>query len=105
MFDFKDQGEINIDGESSVPVIDFRAFVQFVDVGWQLDNYLDSVDTEQDDSNEFEMPILFAVEFFIKQNAWPASSQNYLINEHNDRTRLKEIVYKAMLDHNQMSVF
>jgi hypothetical protein len=43
--------------------------------------------------------------FFNEGNAWLLSSQNDLINEHNDRTGLKGIVYRAMIDHNHMSCY
>ncbi len=72
-----------------------------MEVGRELDNSPDDMETELDDGNMFEMPhLLCAEEFFINENGWPESSQKYLINEHNDQTGLKEIVYKALIDHN-----
>ena len=78
------------------------------EVGWELDDLddLDAVVTEQNDDNMLKMPAVFrAEEFVIKENGWSNSSRSYLINEHNDRTGLKGIVYKALIDHQRMSGF
>ena len=75
MFDLEDQGGINIDSENSVIDNNSTAQIQFMEVGWELDDYPDIVDTKQSNGNMFEMPSLFcAEEFFIKENAWPESS-------------------------------
>jgi hypothetical protein len=64
------------------------------------------LDTEHDEGNIFEMPTSFvAEEFFTKGNNWSAACHSFLINEHNDRTGLKGIVFRAMIDHNQKSGF
>ena len=79
MFDLEDQGEINIDGESSVLDNKCRAQVQFKEVGWELDDYLDAMDTKQNNDNMFEMPSLFCTEeFFKKENAWLNLSESIL---------------------------
>ena len=78
------------------------------EVGWELDDLddLDAVVTEQNDDNMLKMPAVFrAEEFFIKENGWSSSSRSYLINKHNDRTGLKGIVYKALIDHQRMLGF
>ena len=69
MCDLEDQGEINISGKRSVPVNDLKAQFQFMEVGWELDNFPDAMDTELDDGDMFEMPCLIcAEEFFINEN-------------------------------------
>ena len=69
MFDLKDQGEFNTDYVSPVPVSYVWAEVQFTGGGWELGDFCECMDTEQDDSNMLEMPTLFyAEEFFIKVN-------------------------------------
>lgn len=101
MFDFEDP-EMNPDPDNVC------AEFHSTEVGWELDDLddLDAVVTEQNDDNMFKMPAVFrAEEFFIKENGWSNSSRSYLINEHNDRTGLKGIVYKALIDHQRMSGF
>ncbi len=56
MFDLKDQGGINIDDKSSVLDHGFWERVQFSEVGWELDDYPDDVDSKQNNSNMFEIP-------------------------------------------------
>jgi hypothetical protein len=61
---------------------------------------------KQDQGNIFEMPTSFVAEdFFTKENNWSAASQSILINEHNNRTGLKRIVFRATIDHNRKSGF
>ena len=101
MFDFEEP-EMNTDPDNVC------AEFHSTGVGWELDDLddLDAVVTEQNDDNMFKMPAVFrAEEFFIKENGWSNSSRSYLINEHNDRTGLKGIVYKALIDHQRMSGF
>ena len=74
--------------------------------GWELKGDHKSMDTEQYEDNIFKMPTSFvAEEFFTKENDWPATSQIFLINEHNNRSGLKGIVFRAMIDHNRKSNF
>lgn len=64
--------------------------VQFMEEAWELEGDCEGLNTEQDEGNIFEMPTSFvAEEFFNKENNWPANSQSFLINKHNDRTGLK----------------
>jgi hypothetical protein len=52
------------------------------------------------------MPTSFvADEFFTNGNNWSAACQSFLINKHNDRTRLKGIVFRATIDHSWKSGF
>ena len=74
--------------------------------GWELKGDHEGMDIEQYENNIFKMLTSFvAEEFFTKENNWPATSQIFLINEHNDRTGLKGIVFQTMIDHNQNSSF
>ena len=59
MGDLEDQGEINISGKRSVPVNDLKSQFQFTKVGWELDNFHDVMETDQDNWHMFEMPCLF----------------------------------------------
>ena len=80
--------------------------IQFIEEGWELKGYHEGMDTEQDGDNIFEMLTSFvAEEFFTKESNWSATSQSFLINEHNDRTGLKGIVFQATIDHNWKSGF
>ncbi len=84
MCDLEYQGEINTDGKISVPVNDLKAQFHFTEVGLELDNFPDAMETELANRDMFEMSCLFcAEECFIDENGWPESSQKYLINEHN----------------------
>ncbi len=63
-FDLKGPEGINIDSESSVLDHAFGAQVPLAEVDWELDDYLDAVDTKQNDGNMFEMPNSFCTEEF-----------------------------------------
>ena len=79
--------------------------IQFVEDGWELGADHEGLDTEQDEGNIFEMPTFVAEEFFTEGNDWSAACRSFLINEHNDRTGLKGIVFGETIDHNRKSRF
>ena len=101
----EDHGEMKIQCESPVRADDTMTHIQFVDEGWELGADHEGLDTEQDEGNIFEMPTFVAEEFFKEGNDWSAACQSFLINEHNDRTGLKGIVFRATIDHNRKSGF
>ena len=106
MHDPEDQGDLTIQCERPDPADDLMTQIQFVEEGWELKGDHEGMDTEQYEDNIFKMPTSFvAEEFFTKENDWPATSQIFLINEHNDRSGLKGIVFRAMIDHNRKSNF
>eukprot|EP00972_Heterocapsa_arctica_P050267 7392546-Heterocapsa_arctica.AAC.1 len=52
------------------------------------------------------MPNSFKAEdFFTADNNWPPASQDFFINEHNDRTGLKGIIFRAIIDPTRKSGF
>jgi hypothetical protein len=90
----KDHGELKILCETPVQADDLMRHIQFIEEGWELNGDHERLDTEQDESNIFEMPTSFvAEEFFTKGNDWSAACQSFLINKHNDRNGLKGIVF------------
>ena len=98
MHEPQDHGELKIQCESPVQADDLMTHIQFVEEGWELDGDHEGLDTEQDEGNIFEMPTSFVAEkFFTKGNDWSAACQGFLTNEHNNRTGLKEIVFRATL--------
>jgi hypothetical protein len=102
----EDHGKLKIPCESPVQADDLMTLIQFVEEGWELEGDHEGLDAERDEGNIFEMPTSFiAEEFFTKGNDWSAACQSFLINEHNDRTGLKGIVFRATIDHNRMSGF
>ena len=106
MHDPKDQGESKNQCESPVPADDYITYNQFMEEGWELKGDHEGLDTEQDKGKIIELPTSFvAEEFFTKENDWPATSQSILINEHNDRTGLKGVVFRATIDNNWKSGF
>ena len=105
MHDPGDQGDLTIQCERSDPADDLMTQIQFVEEGWELKQDHEGMDTEQDEGNIFEMPTFVAEEFFTEGNDWSAACRSFLINEHNDRTGLKGIVFRATIDHNRKSGF
>lgn len=57
MFDLGDQGKFNSDCKSAVLGNVLKAHAQLTKGWWDLGDYPDALDTEQDDGNMLEMPI------------------------------------------------
>ena len=101
-----------VECETPLQAVASSVDVQFNDGAWETfdENDTDCFDDKKMDekmeSRTLEMPTSFQPEYFFNQeNDWSLSSRNYLINEHTDRTGLKGIVYRAMIDHNRMSCY
>ena len=101
-----------VECETPLQAVASSVDVQFNDGAWETfdENDTDCFDDKKMDekmeSRTLEMPTSFQPEnFFNQENDWSLSSRNYLINEHTDRTGLKGIVYRAMIDHNRMSCY
>ena len=104
--DFCIMRDLTIQCERPDPADDLMTQIQFAEEGWELEQDHEGMDTEQYEDNIFKMPTSFVAEkFFTKENNWPATSQIFLINEHNDRSGLKGTVFQVMIDHNRKPNF
>ena len=74
--------------------------------GSEVGCHLDCLESEENAGSVSELLNSFKAEdFFTKDNDWPPASQDFLINEHNDRTGLKGIIFRAIIDHTRKSGF
>ncbi len=108
MNDCKHPGRSITECESVLRGYESALDVQFTETGWELtgDTVTDFFDNEETDNNISTIPTTFQPEnFFTEEYDWSPSSRNYFINEHNDRSGLKGIVYRAIIDYNRTSCY
>jgi hypothetical protein len=84
--------------------------VQFTDTGWELtgDTVTDFFDNEETETSMSAIPTTFQPENYFteaEEYDWSPSSRNYFINKHNNRSGLKGIVSRAMIDYNRTSCY
>ena len=105
MHDLEDHLELAIGCESH-DINDSMTLVQFDIEGSEVGCHLDCLESKENAGSVSELLNLFKAEdFFTKDNDWPPASQDFLINEHNDRTGLKGIIFRAIIDHTRKSGF
>ena len=97
MNDCKHPGRSITESESMLRGHESALDVQFTDTGWEStgDTLTDVLNDEETETNMSAITTTFQPEiFFTEEYDWSPSSRNYFINEHNDRSGLKEITYR-----------